>query len=366
MELLRRSLQAHDIHIVIVGLFALSAFFAAQLAPAMQTEGVDRFFEAVFLFLPALTLLAITILRFLRLATVVRPDRPLKALILDVFAFFRDPVRQANGIPVFLITVILMKTFTFYKANIPNVIPFDLDTTFAEWDRMVHFGFQPWELLHAAIGYPPVTLLINVLYNFWFMVMWVVWAAFAFQDGTSNLRSRFLIAFALIWIVGGSLAATVLSSAGPAYFERLGIEPNPYEPLLAYLRDVNAWWPLWALKTQDLLWAAYEGRIDIQLGISAMPSMHNASMLLLALASWQYNKRVGIGMFAMVGIIYIGSIHLGWHYALDAYAGYAVTLVVWWLSGKIANWHESREVSRAYAQALADHRSRPDTASGRN
>jgi hypothetical protein len=34
-------------------------------------------------------------------------------------------------------------------------------------------------------------------------------------------------------------------------------------------------------------------------------------------------------------IVMIGSVHLGWHYAVDGYLGAAGMLVLWWGLGKI-------------------------------
>jgi PAP2 superfamily len=41
---------------------------------------------------------------------------------------------------------------------------------------------------------------------------------------------------------------------------------------------------------------------------------------------------------AFAGFIMIGSVHLGWHYAIDGYLGAAIALLSWWFSGKLVDW----------------------------
>lgn len=98
--------------------------------------------------------------------------------------------------------------------------------------------------------------------------------------------------------------------------------------------------PLWFLKTQQMLWDGYTGKIAA-LGISAMPSMHNASAVLFALAFWPVSRTVGLLFAAYAVVILIGSVHLGWHYAVDGYAAVAITLAAWWIAGIRPLAHQS-------------------------
>ncbi len=120
---------------------------------------------------------------------------------------------------------------------------------------------------------------------------------------------------------------------------------------MTYLREVSTIYTIWAIDTQDALWNGYTNGGLLQ-GISAMPSMHNATTLLIVLACWHLSKFVRFLTIALAVLIFIGSIHLGWHYAVDAYLAWAITLAVWFGVKPLAVWWESRPVALRLARAV--------------
>ncbi len=122
---------------------------------------------------------------------------------------------------------------------------------------------------------------------------------------------------------------------------------------MTYLYQVNETLPIWALSTRETLWASYVNKEGIVAGISAMPSLHNASAVLFALLGWQVSRAHGIALTIFAVLIFLGSIHLGWHYAVDGYLGAALAVVIWWISGKIATGMENRSAVTGY-RALFD------------
>ncbi len=64
-----------------------------------------------------------------------------------------------------------------------------------------------------------------------------------------------------------------------------------------------------------------------------MPSMHVASSFLFVLLSWRVSKPLGWLLTGFLILILIGSVHLGWHYAVDGYLALALTWPIWRLSG---------------------------------
>jgi hypothetical protein len=77
-------------------------------------------------------------------------------------------------------------------------------------------------------------------------------------------------------------------------------------------------------------------------GISAMPSMHIAMACWAALALRAYSRKMQWVGWTYVGLIWFGSVHLGWHYFTDGVVGALGALVVWQLAGVIAAQQVSR------------------------
>jgi hypothetical protein len=88
-------------------------------------------------------------------------------------------------------------------------------------------------------------------------------------------------------------------------------------------------------------------------GISAMPSVHNALAALFALAAFQLSRTAGWLVAIYAAAIWIGSIHLGWHYALDGVLGVAMTLGIWIVCGRIAAMIDGESRSAGATAALA-------------
>ena len=250
-------------------------------------------------------------------------------------SWYLDPGRTLNFLLIFASLPFFMSVFTGFKASIPTVQPFAWDVRFMEWDRLLHFGLHPWEILQPLLGRPAITQAIDHGYYLWFPVLWmsVIWQAWH-GDRDSGTRSQFLVSFAACWILLGTVAATMFSSAGPVYFTAVTSAPDPYAPLMEYLQVVNAQDSLRAIWAQDLLWQGYSGpgatRIE---GISAMPSLHISMVVLLTLLGFRIQRWLGWVYAAFAGLIFIGSVHLAWHYAIDGYAAAAGTIVIWWVSG---------------------------------
>lgn len=90
-----------------------------------------------------------------------------------------------------------------------------------------------------------------------------------------------------------------------------------------------------ALEWQQMLWRGYNTQTyQFGMGISAMPSLHNAIAVLYVFMGFRIGKLLGWVMAAYAAIIFVGSIHLGWHYAVDG----IIAAVSMWLIWKAVNW----------------------------
>jgi PAP2 superfamily len=187
------------------------------------------------------------------------------------------------------------------------------------------------------------------------VVMFAVWLRFAFMPPPGVQRTRFFLTFMLLWMTGGGLLAVIFSSAGPCFYGagHLGLSPDPYAPLMAYLRDAGKSVPIWALDVQQGLWTLHVAK-SAEASVSAMPSMHNGSALLFALASagwWPWIRRF---LWAYVAVIFMGSIHLGYHYAVDSYVAWALTLAIWRVAGPVARRWEATAAATRLRTAFAE------------
>lgn len=249
--------------------------------------------------------------------------------------------------PVLISIPIFISAFGIFKAAIPFINPYSLDIKIAELDKLLHGGHHPWQLLQPIIGFPVITMVINVFYHLWFFVMisFLYWQACGIVN--ARLREQFLWSFLLIWMVLGTVCAIALSSVGPCYYGNFVGGDNPFAPLMEYLRSSNERLPIWALAVQDLLYTNYLDRhTSTALGISAMPSLHVATSVLMALVGWRICRSVGIALLLFAFIILVGSVHLGWHYALDGYVGAIGAFAIWHLVG----WQLTRSCQSSNSQ----------------
>jgi hypothetical protein len=229
----------------------------------------------------------------------------------------------------FLLTPFL-STAVGFREMIPALQPFRWDAWFKEADRVLHFGYEPWSVLHPFLAYPTVTWFIDRCYFAWLAILLV------FPVGLSwsvrrRLRLQYLTSFMLTWIGVGTIVAIIFSSVGPCYYHLVGGDDS-FIPLLTYLDEVHHRYFLWARFNQEGMWRAFIHNAPFG-GITAMPSLHVAGVTLFALAARALNRWLG-ALFVMYGlVILLGSVHLGWHYAIDGYVSIVLTLAIWRLVG---------------------------------
>jgi hypothetical protein len=222
------------------------------------------------------------------------------------------------------------------KGLIPQIMPFRWDATFAEIDAALHFGRQPYEWLLPIFGSAWAAAAISLIYNLWLVALLVFLFAQILEWKDDRLRLQSLLAFGLTWFVGTDLLGTLSSSAGPCYYGAVAQGVDPYQPLMTFLHAANDKVPILSLNVQAKLWNAFASHeLAAGDGISAMPSMHVASAVLFFLVAVEYRRWLAWATAVFAGVIFIGSILLGWHYAVDGYVGAALAVAFWRLSGKL-------------------------------
>jgi hypothetical protein len=237
----------------------------------------------------------------------------------------------------FLLMVAFMpvfkSAFASYKQTIPLIHEFTWDFSLMRLDYILHFGHHPWRLLEPLLSFPMIVRAIDFVYTTWFYALflsclWMAWTP------RRHLRLCYLISTLLVWILIGSVLATILSSAGPCFYSHVAsASDNPFAPLMLRLSEISESGKgnyLDAIFNQAGLW---EGKITATwgafAGISAMPSIHLAMATLFVFLAFEVRKWLGWVFVGYAAIILIGSVILGWHYAVDGYTGIILASLIW-------------------------------------
>lgn len=257
---------------------------------------------------------------------------------LDLLDRRFGPSRLCAVVLVLVTLPALLTIMIGFRTAITSFHPFSWDPAFMRFDSVLHGGAHPWQLIQPVVGHPAVTRFVDAFYIYgWFVVLWVG-LAWQTVHGREPVRSQFLLTFALNWVILGTVAAIVFSSAGPVYFSRVTGLADPYLPLMSYLRQVDSDTALRVISVQEGLWS----RFTEWGGITAMPSMHVAQTTTVVLAAIRTDRRLIYLAAPILLIILVGSVHLGWHYAIDGYASLLGTCAIWWLSGRFVFWWQER------------------------
>lgn len=312
----RRRLSARTALAVLVVTYAA---LAAALAPTTYLEMLVDYAQQLIV-VPPLLLVGLGLA-----AVLIRRTSPL--------AYVREVVgdRALRLLAKALLAWIGLAAFTTYKLHIPQFMPFYLDPLLADLDLALH-GANPGEVMQRLMpgwaGYG-----IGVLYGpIWFLAWFGLMAAVALHpDG--NLRLRYFWSMALAVLLLGTVAATLMSSAGPVFYAHF-FGGDRFAHLTEQIR-LSPVGPYMHEATNYLL-ASYEhDRPSMGTGISAMPSMHLAIGTLNALLLARLNRVAGVIGMIYLGLILIGSVYLGWHYAIDGYVSMGVVCLIWWTAGRL-------------------------------
>jgi hypothetical protein len=256
-----------------------------------------------------------------------------------------------------LLFACLLASFNAFKQMILPLAGFGWDPALAQADKALFLGTDPWRLTHAVFSSPQATVWIDRIYHGWFVPMSLGLIVCAWMPGaTFRLRTQYMLSYIGVWIGIGSVLAFLMPSAGPCFYEHYVGGQASFHELMAQLASAQTETgvTLTSVSNQGLLLNLFmSDKLAVGGGISAMPSVHNGLALLFALAAFRLNRIAGWVLAAYAFFIWLGSIHLGWHYALDGLVGGALTYGIWLISGRIAAALDSREPVGLPAPALA-------------
>lgn len=333
--------RLHSGYYLLIGLavvqFSLAFIFGkAEIGYYLSLDGFQKMFLPMGLVFP-LTWLGLATLKI----TYRRVDRPTRTL-LRLARYNRWWLLR--GTVFVLLILLLARSFGSFKASIPKMNPYWADPILANLDKAV-FGVDPWQITHAIFG-SDATMLMDRAYSLWFLMMMICMGWYAFTRDP-KLQIRGLLSYLLTWSFLGNLTATALSSVGPCFYHMF-YDDTRFVPLLTKLQEIDSdHHRIFALGAMKYL----SSNIGVDLpgnGISAMPSLHVAIAMLFFLSCRSYapSRLLAIVAGAYAAVVFLSSVHLGWHYASDGLVSIVVVFIIWHLTGKYVDWLEARERSK--------------------
>ena len=259
-------------------------------------------------------------------------------------------VRLFPAVWYFVLFITGLSAFTTFKLHIPDHMPFYLDQFFADLDKAMHGGVDPWIFTHAIPRFPGFDHIMNYVYgSIWFLQWFGTFITVALWRNTVE-RDRYMWAIAFTTLICGTILATALSSVGPIFYERF-YDDLRFVELTDYLQATPGIIGVYA--TSNYLYDNYIQQVTVLGGgISAMPSVHVAIATLNAWFLSSFNRWSALAGWSFAAIIMFGSVYTGWHYAVDGYLSFIVVTAIWFavsfvMKGRLAENRRRRAADKA-------------------
>jgi PAP2 superfamily protein len=217
--------------------------------------------------------------------------------------------------------------FVNLKQYVPAINERLYDSPLWRLDEWLHAGFAPSAAVSDWAGEHGWLDFLDQTYLIFFPVQVVVPLCFLLSRRLRPQRGRFFFAYCLLWIVG-SLVYALWPSLGPTYYRSsrfLWLDAAPYAQHLQYL-----------LMQDYVRFRTDPSYYDVKLyyGVAAMPSLHVAVVALFAIATQRW-RGLALAMWAITALTFVGSLALGWHYAVDGYAGALIAWGCWVVARRV-------------------------------
>jgi hypothetical protein len=268
----------------------------------------DRFLNWMnYIMIGGLLLLMWQVLKLYRTG-VERPLAELKGRFLEAWTVLLSAIAGA------MLAGVDMLFFMWIKPELTAVSPFWADRLFADVDHAI-FRVDPWRLF---VGLD--LTFHGWAYSFFWLAAIIGTVVWLLAQGKSIERSASLISYFAIWSIFGTVGQLLLSSAGPIFYQRIGLGDR--------FAALNGSIPQVTQTLSTYLWNFHTtGTLGIGAGISAMPSLHIATVAWIALAFHCQRSRLAPLAILFSFYMWALSVALGWHYAIDGIVGAAIAVV---------------------------------------
>ncbi|HYC21322.1 MAG TPA: phosphatase PAP2 family protein [Candidatus Bathyarchaeia archaeon] len=230
----------------------------------------------------------------------------------------------------FLVAIVAVHVTVMMYSNLKQFIPVAnerlYDSQLWRIDAWLHLGIAPAYALTELAGTHGWLHTLDRAYVLFFLAQLFVPLGFLLSSRLRPLRGRFFFAYCLIWMLGGAIAM-LWPTLGPVYYR-----PNQF----VWLDDAPVARMLQGMLMED--YSAFRSApatyvVKSYYGIAAMPSLHVGLIALFALASWRV-RWMSICLWLLTLVTFVGSMALGWHYAVDGYAGVLVAWIAWRIASR--------------------------------
>lgn len=228
-----------------------------------------------------------------------------------------------------LLAGIDMLFFMWIKPEVTALSPFWADELWADIDNAIFLGIDPWRLFQG------VDLTFHAwAYSFFWAVAIMGTLLWLFVQRPSQQRSTSLLSYFALWSIFGPIGQLLGSAAGPIFYRRIGLGDR-FAELESNIPEVTQ-------QISGYLWHFHTaGEPAVGAGISAMPSLHIATVGWIYLVFRGQGSRVA-PLAALFGLyIFALSVALGWHYAVDGIAGVAGAMLAHWACSRWLEWRRS-------------------------
>lgn len=279
---------------------------AALLMPLAGYDGIPPYFGKFILWMKYALVGAVALLG-------VRVWKLHAAGVASPLAHLRSQLIEKKTALIFAVAGMVlagvdMLFFMWIKPEVTAVAPFWADNLFADMDHAI-FGRDPWQFFQG------LNLEFHAFaYSFFWAMAVMAALVWLLAQPQSRERSASLVSYFALWSVFGPLGQFFLSAAGPIFYSRIGLGDR-FAELERNIPEVTN-------QVSGYLWDMHSnGTLGPGAGISAMPSLHIATVTWIYLAFRSQGSRFApiAALFAVY--IFAMSVALGWHYAVDGIFG---------------------------------------------